>query len=393
MDRLGKTFLLLAWDYFKKRCQYRQSRRRFLNQIYRQHLTSIRFNYYILSMQNVILISDVVIPSRRRFWALNYEQNWFESMWDNRQHAIFSEFWYKEFRMKPDTFEFIVRLVSPNMSKKDTTFRRAVAVEKRVAVAIWRLSTGNSYRTASKVFGIAKSTVIKVTIEFVQAILQFTDQFIQFPQTELETSISIEKFKEIFECELPQVVGAIDATHVEILAPSNESRVDYFSRKQKYTVVNQGVVGANLIFLDFVSGFPGSIHDSRALRATELFRKAEANEVLNMPVKVVQNMNVRPIILGDGAYPASTWLLKPYPFHNNLTQEQKRFNRVLSSSRCVAENAFGLLKSRWRCLMKRIDNNLENISGVVMSCVILHNICQKRKDEYIDDDQVLDEVI
>lgn len=62
---------------------------------------------------------------------------------------------------------------------------------------------------------------------------------------QMETSISIEKLKESFECELPQVVGAIDVTHVEILAPSNESRVDYFSRKQKYTVVNQGVVGAN----------------------------------------------------------------------------------------------------------------------------------------------------
>ena len=104
-------------------------------------------------------------------------------------------------------------------------------------------------------------------------------------------------------------------------------------------------------------------------------------------------MNVRPVILGDGAYPASTWLLKPHPFQNNLTQEQKKYHRVLSSSRCVAENAFGLLKSRWRCLMKRIDNNLENVSGIVMSCVILHNICQRRKDEYIDDGRVLDEVI
>ena len=147
--------------------------------------------------------------------------------------------------MKPDTFEYIVGLVSPNMSKKDTTFRKAVTVEKRVAVAIWRLSTGNSYRTASKVLGIAKSTVIKVTNEFVQAMLQFTEHFIQFPQTEMETRIAIEKLKESFECELPQVVGAIGATHVEILAPSNESRVDYSSRKQKYTVVNQGVVGAN----------------------------------------------------------------------------------------------------------------------------------------------------
>ena len=89
----------------------------------------------------------------------------------------------------------IVGVVSPNMSKEDTTFRRAVTVEKRVAVAIWRLLTGNSYRTASKVFGIAKSTVIKVTNEFVQAMLQFTEHFIQFLQTEMETRIAIAKIQ------------------------------------------------------------------------------------------------------------------------------------------------------------------------------------------------------
>ena len=314
-------------------------------------------------------------------------------MWENRNYHIFSEFWYKEFRMQPDTFEYIVNLVRPNIEKQNTVFRRAISIEKRIAVAIWRLSTGNSYRTASKVFGVAKSTVIKATQEFIRELLQFSQHFIHFPESELETAIAIEKFSESVDCDLPQVVGAIDATHVQILAPANESRVDYFSRKQKYTIVSQGVVGANLIFLDFVTGFPGSIHDSRALRATELFRKAEANQILVLPEKTIQNMKMRPVLLGDGAYPASMWLLKPYPFQNDLTREQKKFNKALSSSRCVAENAFGLLKSRWRCLMKRLDNDLENISGVVMTCVILHNLCQSRKDEYIDDDLVLDEVI
>ena len=46
------------------------------------------------------------------------------------------------------------------MAKADTVFRKAVPIEKRVGVALWRLSTGNSFRTISKVFGIGKSTVI-----------------------------------------------------------------------------------------------------------------------------------------------------------------------------------------------------------------------------------------
>ena len=186
-------------------------------------------------MQNVILILDVVIPSRRRFWALDYEQTWFESMWNNKQHSIFSEFWYKEFRMRPDTFEYIVGLVSPNISKEDSNSR------KTSGSAIWRLSTGNSYRTASKVFGIAKSIVIKVTNEFVQAMLQFTEHFIQFPQTEMETRIAIEKF--------------ITASCWSNRCNTRRNFSPLKRKVQKYTEVNQCVVGANLIFLDFVSGF------------------------------------------------------------------------------------------------------------------------------------------
>ena len=54
--------------------------------------------------------------------------------------------------------------------------------------------------------------------------------------------------------------------------------VNYFSRKQKYTVDTQAVVGSNLVFLDVAAGFPGSIHDARMLRPTKLYKDAEANK-------------------------------------------------------------------------------------------------------------------
>ena len=52
---------------------------------------------------------------------------------------------------------YLQTLVVCSMDKRDTNFRNAIKVEKRVAVTLWRLSTGNWYRTVSKVFGIAKS--------------------------------------------------------------------------------------------------------------------------------------------------------------------------------------------------------------------------------------------
>ena len=92
-------------------------------------------------MQNVILI--MLFQVEDTFGYLIMNKTGTNQCGKTGTKYFFSEFWYKEFRMKPDTFEYIVKLVSPNISKKDTAFRRAVAVEKRVAVAIWRLSTGN----------------------------------------------------------------------------------------------------------------------------------------------------------------------------------------------------------------------------------------------------------
>ena len=58
------------------------------------------------------------------------------------------------------------------------------------------------------------------------------------------------KFKQDYESELPQVVGAIDGTHILIQTPTVEGKALYFSRTQNYTIELQGLVGSNLLFLD-----------------------------------------------------------------------------------------------------------------------------------------------
>ena len=76
-------------------------------------------------------------------------------------------FWSQDFRMKKETFDEIAQVVRPALEKRDTRLRRAIPMEKRVWVAIWRLATGDTFRSIAKTFAIGKSTAVKITKEFV----------------------------------------------------------------------------------------------------------------------------------------------------------------------------------------------------------------------------------
>ena len=162
--------------------------------------------------------------------------------------------------------------------------------------------------------------------------------------------------------------------------------MDYYSRKQKYTVNTQAVVGADLVFLV-------SRQDARVLRSTSLFTQAERRDILDSLQELINGLLVRPLILGGGAYPPTTWQVKRYSFNSNLSDTEKSFNKHLSSARVTVERAFGVLKGRWRCLLKRLDNDLESVPSIIITCCVLHNICLQNHDNYIDDDDLLENVL
>ena len=120
-----------------------------------------------------------------------------------------------------------------------------------------------------------------------------------------------------------------------------------------------------------------------------MYVHAERNIFLTEPTDLIDGYKIRPFLIGDGAYPANTWLLKPFPNNLNLSQEQKKLNSFLYSAKVVAERAFGILKARWRCLLNCLDHNIENLPDVIISCCVLHNICLMKGDSYIDNDDVL----
>ena len=64
--------------------------------------------------------------------------------------------WKEDFRMSGRTFEKLVNLLRGSLEKRDTHFQKAIPVKNRVAVALWRLANGNSFRTTNKTLAVGK---------------------------------------------------------------------------------------------------------------------------------------------------------------------------------------------------------------------------------------------
>ncbi len=115
---------------------------------------------------------------------------------------------------------------------------------------------------------------------FYAALCALKGRYIKFPEI-LPDVIHWETFEEITY--LPNVVGAIDGTHIHIQAPP-VSAVIYLSCYQQHDKVVQAVVDGTKRFSDVLAGYPGSMHDARVLHNSLLFRQCESNEILQAPI-------------------------------------------------------------------------------------------------------------
>ena len=287
--------------------------------------------------------------------------------------------WLQNFRMSEETLNFLCNKLRPVMERQDTTFRRCVPLKKRVAIALWKLATGSEYRSIGHLFGVSITTACRCVQDFCAAAeTLLVPEQICFPDEE--------KFKEMATYTenrwgLPHCVGAIDGSHIPIIAPQ-EYHCDYFNRKGWHSIILQGVVDGKGIFWNVFAGLPGSLHDARVLRLSTLWELASGGNHFRAHTRNIGGVTAGYYLLGDSAYPLQNWLLKPFQDTGRLTAEQHLFNKKFSRARVVVENAFGRLKGRWRCLLKRNDCDVQLVKSMVVTCCALHNLCENHGETY-----------
>eukprot|EP01018_Ginkgo_biloba_P008023 Gb_17152 [translate_table: standard] len=168
--------------------------------------------------------------------------------------------------------------VQSDIEKRTTNWRLPIPVTCRVGAALYRLARGCDLLEVGEKFGIGMSSSHYVVKEFVRAINKILVHHISWPRGEYMDMV-IKRFYD--KSGLPNCCGAIDATHITITKPYGVDGTDYYNRKQSYSVVLQGVCDTNRRFLDVFCGFPGSVHDSRILQNSGLYKRAEDKDILH----------------------------------------------------------------------------------------------------------------
>ena len=84
-------------------------------------------------------------------------------------------------------------------------------------------------------------------------------------------------------------------------------------------------------------------------------------------------------MLGDSAYALRPWLLTPFP---GVAEGAKlHYNNLHIKTRNCIERAFGVAKARFSALKTGIRlKDPVHASKLIMSCMILHNLCIKYGD-------------
>lgn len=255
-----------------------------------------------------------------------------------------------------------------------------LCVNDQVAVALRRLSSGDSLSIIGDSFGVNQSTVSQVTWKFVESMEERGLRHLTWPSTEQE----MEKIKTKFEKMqgLPNCCGAIDITHIMMTLPSTDSLNDaWLDREKNCSMIVQAIVDPDLRFRDIIAGWPGSVSDNLVLRSSSFFKLAEEGKRLNGPKKALPDgTELAEYLVGDTGFPLFPWLLTPYK-GKNLSPDLAEFNKRLSATRVVARRALVRLKEMWKIIhgvMWKPDKH--KLPRIILVCCILHNIVIDMED-------------
>ncbi|XP_011699418.1 PREDICTED: putative nuclease HARBI1 [Wasmannia auropunctata] len=200
-------------------------------------------------------------------------------------------------------------------------------------------------------------------------LVDLTPTVIRFPATDQEREDNAQEFRQI--CGIDGIVGCIDGTYIPIRTPAKKIRHTYVNRHDETALTLQGICDAQKRFIDCFTGVSGKLHDARVYDISFVQEKVSA-------------MGDYYHIIGDLAYPISINLLTPY--NGQVTPVQANFNKHFCRARIKIENAFGLLKNRFRQLTRLDMWSVMLMAKFIIACCVLHNLCINENDtlDYLD---------
>uniref|UniRef100_A0A1A7W9J8 DDE Tnp4 domain-containing protein n=1 Tax=Iconisemion striatum TaxID=60296 RepID=A0A1A7W9J8_9TELE len=324
----------------------------------------------------LLLLAVLRRDRRRRLWVnplnrLRSEQGDFhrlvaELRLDAKRH-------HEYFRMSAEQMDGLLSIIGPELQKQSTNYRAAIEPKQRLAVALRYLASGDSLISLASSYRLGHSTVSN-SVHMVCAAIEklMMQQHLPKPTKDMWTEVAQGFWT---KWNFPNCLGAIDGKHVFIQAPPNSGR-QYLNNRKGFSRVLLALVDADFRFRVIQVGDFGQTSDRGTYAASDLGRGMESGTLEvppNTPLSGAAHLgNVPFVMVGNGSFPLKTYLMRPYPLHN-LNHDKKIFNYRLSRARMVVENAFGILSSRWRIFLRKINLHPKHVDTLVMAACILHN--------------------
>ncbi|KAL9421962.1 hypothetical protein AB3S75_034269 [Citrus x aurantiifolia] len=293
------------------------------------------------------------------------------------------------FKISRKTFDYICSLVKEDLAARQSNFSfsngKPLSPNDMVAIALRRLSSGESLQIIGDLFGLNQSTVSQVTWRFVESMEERGLHHLQWPSKDTEMEDIKSKFEKIRG--FRNCCGAIDITHIVMNIPAVDPANNvWYDREKNYSMILQGIVDPEMRFRDIIAGWPGSLTDALVLRNSGFFKLTEEGKRLDgKSLQLSEGIELREYIIGDTGFPLLPWLLTPYQ-GKGLSDIEAEYNKRHSATRMVAQMALARLKDVWRIIhgvMWMPDKN--RLPRIVLVCCLLHNIVIDMEDEMLDE--------
>ncbi|XP_033755687.1 putative nuclease HARBI1 [Pecten maximus] len=260
---------------------------------------------------------------------------------------------YRErYRFSFQSILFILNLIRPKLETA-TTRSKAISPILQLLVALRFYATGSFFRLIGDSVGLSEASVCRCVHKVSAAIARLARRFITFTDdvnTKQHFYKLSSKYPQLFlvrSWRFPNVVGCLDCTHVRIQGPT-ENEKDFVNRKGFHSL---------------------NVQNKKMPRSTTNSDPA---------LYILLSGTYDGLLLGDSGYPCRHFLMTP--FINPSTNEQQRFNNSLCRTRTTIEQTFGILKRRFACLSVGLRVAPTKAAGIIMACVVLHNIAQEKKE-------------
>ena len=310
-------------------------------------------------------------PPRRRF---SIRRNQFALAASNP--ALFDGWFRDTFRCSWQSFEGIVSLVEAEWDSFHGPIHHNARffVRERVAVLLHYVTHSGAIVDSAKVFGMSRSSAFRFIEEVLDIIIdRMGPRFISLPKSNDEWQELADGLERV--CNFPDACLAIDGSLIQIERPFDYE--GWYCRKGYPAINAQCVVDYKQRFRSYALR-PGAENDKG------IFNRSEFGRTIH------QILPPDKVILADAGYQLYAHCLTPYEIHDKMTPEEKNYNYLHSRTRITVENAFGLLKNRFRRFKAPLNQrgSLNNgwhrsrtiktasaqASRIIRAALILHNV-------------------